>query len=350
MPRMSDLNVGIVGLGAVAGAHIETFKSVAGANVTAVSSRRALDPAALEEQYGTPLKPYGSYADMLADPDVHVVDICTPHSLHADQAVQAAEAGKHLIVEKPVATNFADCERVADAIEANGVQAMVCFECRFSAHFRMIRSILDQGLIGDVHYAEVDYFHGIGPWIGQFHWNVKKDVGTSALATAGCHALDALLFFMGDSAGRAPEVAEVSAYSTKTESEVFAPYEYDTSHVSILRFADGRIGKCAAVIDCHQPYYFHVHLVGSHGSILDNRIHSTKLDGMNKAKWSTLETALIDSGAVADHPYEPQFQAFVDATKRGEPMKWTDFATALTTHRVMFAADSSAATGKPVIP
>ncbi|MEL6908185.1 MAG: Gfo/Idh/MocA family oxidoreductase, partial [Planctomycetota bacterium] len=207
---MSDLNVGIVGLGAVAGAHIETFKSVEGANVTAVSSRRALDPDALEEQYGTPLRPYASFADMLADPDVHVVDICTPHSLHAEQAVAAAEAGKHLIVEKPVATNYADCERVAAAIRANGVQAMVCFECRFSAHFRMIRSILDEGLIGDVHYAEVDYYHGIGPWYGQFPWNVKKDIGTSSLATAGCHALDALLFFMGGADGRAPEVDEVT--------------------------------------------------------------------------------------------------------------------------------------------
>ncbi|MEM9801989.1 MAG: Gfo/Idh/MocA family oxidoreductase [Planctomycetota bacterium] len=345
---MGDLNVGIVGLGAVAGAHIETFKSVDGASVTAVSSRRALDPAELEEQYGTPLRPYASYEDMLADPDVHVVDICTPHSLHAAQAVQAAEAGKHLIVEKPVATNFADCERVADAIRANGVQAMVCFECRYSAHFRMIRSILDQGLIGDVHYAEVDYYHGIGPWYGQFPWNVKKDIGTSSLATAGCHALDALLFFLGDSEGKTPAVSEVTSYSTRSRSEIFAPYEYDTTQVSILRMADGRTAKCASVIDCLQPYYFHVHVVGSHGSILDNRFYSAKLEGMDKGRWSTLETFLIDSGAVDDHPYEPQFQAFVDATKKGEPMRWTDFATALDTHRVMFAADESAAEGRPI--
>lgn len=345
---MTELNVGIVGLGAVAGAHIETFKNVEGASVTGVSSRRPQDPAALEAKYGLPLRPYGSYAEMLADDDLHVVDICTPHSLHADQAVMAAEAGKHLIVEKPVATNFADCERVADAIRANGVQAMVCFECRFSAHFRMIRSILDAGLIGDVHYAEVDYYHGIGPWYGQFPWNVKKDIGTSSLATAGCHALDALLFFMGGADGKAPAVDEVSSYATRSKAEFVEPYEYDTSHVTIMKFADGRVGKCASVIDCLQPYYFHVHLVGSHGSILDNRFHSTKLDGMNKDRWSTLETALIDSGAVADHPYQPQFQAFADHTKRGEPMPWTDFATALDTHRVMFAADRSAAEGAPV--
>src|SRR5437773_11593003 len=83
---VGDLRVGIVGLGWVAGAHIETFKSVNGAKATAVCSRRKLDPAALEKQFGQPLKIYSDYAAMLADPDVDVIDICTPHSFHAEQA------------------------------------------------------------------------------------------------------------------------------------------------------------------------------------------------------------------------------------------------------------------------
>ena len=333
---MTDLNIGIVGLGWVAGAHIETFKNVDGANVTAVCSRREHDPRTLEATYGVPLKAYTSFEAMLADPSIDVIDVCTPHHMHADQAVAAARAGKHMIIEKPVATNFEDCLRVQSAIHEASVQAMVCFECRYSAHFRMVRSILDQGLIGDVHYAEVDYFHGIGPWYGQFPWNVKKDIGTSSLATAGCHALDALLFFMDG------KVSEVTSYQTRSKSKIFEPYEYDTTSASLLRFEDGRIGKCASVVDCLQPYYFHVHLVGSHGSVLDNRFYSHKLDGMNKGKWSTLETALIDSGDVSDHPYQPQFQAFVQGVGAGRPMPWTDYDTALETHRVMFAADRSA--------
>ena len=65
-------------------------------------------------------------------------------------------------------------------------------------------------------------------------------------------------------------------------------------------------------------------------------------------KWSTLETALIDSGDVEDHPYVPQFQAYVDSLAKGEPMPLTDFETAYQTHRVAFAADRSAAEGRPV--
>ena len=101
-------------------------------------------------------------------------------------------------------------------------------------------------------------------------------------------------------------------------------------------------------MDCLQPYYFHIHLVGSEGSLLDNRIYSAKLKGMDKSRWSTLETSLIDSGDVSDHPYEPQFQAFVDSIGTGEPMPLTDFDTAFESHRVVFAADLSAAEGRPV--
>ena len=339
---MSDLNIGIVGLGWVAGAHIETFKNVSGANVTAISSRRPQDPAALEARYGVPLQVHESFEAMLADPDIDVIDICTPHPLHPDQAVAAAAAGKHLIIEKPIALSYDECLRVDAAIDAAGVQAMVCFECRFAAHFEMVHSIVGQGLVGDLHYGEVDYYHGIGPWYGQFPWNVKKDMGGSSLLTAGCHALDALLFFMD-----AP-VEEVTCYQTRSTSEISEPYEYDTTSVTLLRFEGGKVGKCASVVDCLQPYYFHLHLCGSHGSVLDNKLYSHKLHGMTKDRWSTLETSLIDSGDVSDHPYQPQFQAFVDGVAAGQPMPRTSYKEALQTHRVLFAAELSAREGRPV--
>lgn len=340
---MDQLNVGIVGLGWVAGAHIDAFKAVTGADVTAVCSRRIHDDAALSAQFGTPLKSCVDYGDLLSDPDIHVVDICTPHPFHADQAVAAAEAGKHLIIEKPIALTPEDAARIQSAVDRAGVSVCACFECRYSAHFTLIRSVLDQGLLGDLHYAEVDYYHGIGPWYGQYDWNVKKAMGGTSLLTAGCHALDALLFFMDGS------VEEVTSYNTKSASPQFAPYEYDTTSVSILRFEGGsRIGKVTSCIDCLQPYYFHVHLVGSEGSLLDNRFYSEKIRGMDRSRWSTLETSLIDSGDVQDHPYEPQFQAFADSIRGGVPMPLTDMATAYESHRVVFTADRSAAEGRPV--
>ena len=344
---MSDLQIGVVGLGWVAGAHIETFKNVDGANVTAVCSRREHNESDLETQYGTPLRAYTSYEAMLADPDLDVIDICTPHPFHPEQAIAAVKAGKHLIIEKPISIDFESAKTIREALNSAdakkaGLQACVCFECRYSAHFTLVNSLLSQGLLGDLHYGEVDYYHGIGPWYGQFEWNVKKDLGASSLLTAGCHALDALLMFMGG------EVEEVTSYKTRSKSETFTPYEYDTTTVTILKFRDGRIGKVASCIDCLQPYYFHLHLVGSEGSVLDNRFFSNKLDGMVKARWSTLETALVDSGDVSDDPYQAQFQAFVDSLQEGKAMPLTDFDTAFESHRVVFAADLSSSEGRPV--
>jgi predicted dehydrogenase len=338
---MRDMRVGVVGLGWAAGAHIEAFKHAQGAQVTAVCSRRRHDPAGLETKYGLPLTVYDDYDVMLQDETIDIVDICSPPWRHAEQAIAAARAGKHVLLEKPIALSWDDAKAVRDAVRKAKVQACVCFEVRFSSQFQMVRRVVEQGLLGDIHYAEVDYYHGIGPWYGQFPWNVKKDGGGSSLLSAGCHAMDALLMVM-DAA-----VEEVTSYATRSSSKTFAPYEYDTTSTTILRFEGGQVGKVASVIDCLQPYYFHTHLVGSEGSLLDDKFHSAKL-GTDKSRWSALATHLVDSGDVKDHPYQPQFQAFVDAVRAGRKMPLTDLETALETHRVIFAADLSAKKGEPV--
>ena len=227
---MADIGIGIVGLGWVAGAHIRAFNEVTGAQVRAVCSRREHDPTALELQFGIPLKTYRDYHQMLADPDIDVVDVCTPHSQHTQQAIAAAQANKHLLIEKPVSIHYDDLNAVRHAIHEAGVQAAVCFEIRYSAQVTMIRSILDHGLLGNIHYAEVDYYHGVGPWYPQFEWNIKKDMGASSMLTAGCHAVDALLFFMDG------PVEEVTSYQTKSQSETFASYEYPTTSINLLKF------------------------------------------------------------------------------------------------------------------
>jgi hypothetical protein len=103
----------------------------------------------------------------------------------------------------------------------------------------------------------------------------------------------------------------------------------------------------ASCIDCLQPYYFHTHLVGSEGSLLDNKFHTSKLK-TNQDKWSHLAMKLLDSGDVSDHPYQTQFEAFFQALDRGEEMPLTGLREAARTHAVIFAADLSASTGKPV--
>jgi predicted dehydrogenase len=335
-------NVGIVGYGWVAGAHIAAINATQQAQVTRIFSSRPLNAAEVNARHGGKITTHTDLDDFLKDPNLHAVSICSYPQDHARQAIAAARAGKHLIIEKPLALNWGDCLDVRQAVKAAGVKTCVCFECRYSSQFLATKSVIDRGLLGKIHYGEVDYFHGIGPWYGQFRWNTKKNAGGSSLLSAGCHAMDALLLCMGG------EVESVTSAATRSANNDFAKYEYPTSTVTILKFRDGRIGKAASVIDCLQPYYFHVHLVGSEGSLLDNKFHSTQLFGLNKAQWSELSMKMLDSGDVSDHPYQTQFQAFFDALDANKEMPLTSLTDALRTHEIIFAADRSAETGTAV--
>jgi UDP-N-acetyl-2-amino-2-deoxyglucuronate dehydrogenase len=338
---MKKYNVGIVGYGWVATAHIAAINANPNAQVTAIYSSRPLVDQDISAQHGSPIKTYRDLNAMLKDKTIDVVSICSYPYQHKEQAIAAAKAGKHLIIEKPVALSWEDCQAIQAAIDTAGVKTCVCFECRYSSQFLATKAVIDEGLLGDLHYGEIDYYHGLGPWYGQYRWNITKEGGGSSLLTAGCHALDALLLCMG------PDVDEVTSYDTKSKSEIFEPFEYTTSSVTILKFRSGRVGKCAAIVDCLQPYYFHTHLCGSEGSLLDNKFHSMKL-GTNKSSWSTLSMKMLDSGDVADHPYLTQFNKFFESLQAGHDMPLTGLKDAMRTHEVMFAADRSAATGKPV--
>ena len=335
-------NVGIIGYGWAATAHIAAINATRQAQVTAVWSSRRLDPGELRARHGTALQVHADLEAMVADPNLHVVDITSYPDQHADQFTTAARRGKHVIVEKPLAIEWERILALKKVVAETGVKTCVCFECRYSSQFIATKAVIDAGLVGRVHYGEVDYYHGLGPWSGQYRWNTKKRMGGSALLTAGCHALDALLLCMDS------EVEEVTSYATRSANPQFTPFEYDTSSTTILRFTNGSVGKCAAIVDSLQPYYFHTHLVGSEGSILDNKFHSERIAGLNSHAWSELSMKLLDSGDVADHPYQTQFQAFFDALDAGRHMALTSFADAFASHRVIAAADLSAAERRSV--
>ncbi len=329
---MKKYNVGIIGYGWAAEAHIEAINAGPLAQVTAVCSSRELDPTALSAKHGCLLKLYREVDALLADPQVHAVSICSYHKQHAAQVIAAAAAGKHIIVEKPLALTVKELRAIEEAVKRARVKFCLCFELRFSAQFQVIRSVLDRGLLGQLHYGEVDYYHGIGPWYREFEWCTTRTDCGSSLLEAGCHAMDALLLCMGD------EVDEVFTCGSKSSHPTYGRYEYPSSTVTVLKFKKGAAGKCASVIDCWQPYYFHAHLVGSEGSLLDNKFSSNLIGGTSRQGWNQLACQPVDSGDVHDHPYLTQFNAFFEALQEDREMPLTGLREAVRTHEVIFAA------------
>lgn len=337
---MAQYGVGIIGAGWVAGEHIRAFQDHPEAEVVAIASRDAERAAACAAAQGVKCAAYGDYEQLIARNDVDIVVVASPPDCHARQAIAAAQAGKHILLEKAMTTTLEDAKAVRDAVAKAGVRSVVSFVLRWNPLFEIIKTQLDAGAIGRTFFGEVDYFHGIGPWYKQYAWNVKKDVGVSSLMSAGCHAADGLRWFMGG------EVAEVTQYATSGRGEHFKAYEYDPTTVTIVKFDDGRIGKVASSIECVQPYVFNINLVGTHGTIKNNKVWSTK-QYPGQTSWTEVPTILPDSGDVSHHPFRHEAAHLIACIKTGTESH-VNIADAYKTHELCFAADLSGKEGRPV--
>ena len=330
-------NIGVIGTGWVAGAHIDFFSAIEGCQVVAVSSRSKERAAAKIAAHQLEATPYDNLNQFLAHPGLDIVVICTPHPSHPEEAIAAAKAGKHIVIEKPVALNRKDLHRMYDAVKAAGVTTSVCFEVRWIGSILNAKKIIQQGLIGEPFFGSCSYFHGIGPWYGQWAWNIKKDMGGDAMLTAGCHALDTLIWLMGS------KVKEVATFGNFSHDNPLQ-YEYEPNMASILRFESGAIGNVSTSIECRQPYEFPLLIQGPKGSIKDNKLSSTEYQSDS---WIDFPTSVPDSGDVADHSYPGQLQHFVDCLRNGtRPIN--DLEACLHVHEVMYAMQASMQTGKVV--
>jgi len=337
---MSKFGVGIIGAGWVAGEHIRAFQDHPNAEVVAISARDAGRAKACAAAQGVDCDAYDNHADLIARDDVQIVVVASPPDCHAVQAIAAAQAGKHILLEKAMATTIEDAKAIRDAVAAAGVKSVVSFVLRWNPLFEIIKTQLADDAIGRVFLGEIDYFHGIGPWYKQYGWNVKKDIGVSSLMSAGCHAMDGLRWFMGG------EIVEVTQYATSGGGESFKEYEYSPTTCTLCRFADGRIGKVTSSIECVQPYVFSINLVGTHGAIRNNRLYSkTKFPG--QTSWAEIPTILPDSGDVTHHPFKFEAAHLIDCITSGKESH-ASIADAYKTHEVCFAADRSGIEGRPV--
>jgi len=336
---MKELGVGIIGSGWVAGSHIQAFEANPHTEVRAIVSRdKARAAARAAELKLAYCRPFDRQAEMLASPDIHIVSIATPHHLHVEQGVAAAQAGKHLMLEKPVALDLAGLRKLQAAVRAAKVKTVVCFVLRWNPLFETIKAMLKDDVVGSLLYAEVDYFHGLGPSYAQYEWNVKKEIGGSSLLTGGCHAVDGLRWFMGK---RAVEVSALSNFSPHNPLK----YEYEPNSVTLVRFEDGTVGKTASSVECVMPYFFNILLLGEKGSVRNNQVFSKRWVG--QTGWATIPTILPDSGDVSHHPFKEQVSHSVDCILNDRESHANLEDTALT-HEICFASEISAREKRPV--
>ena len=337
---MAEMGVGIVGTGWVAGEHIRAFKENPNTKIVALCALTERDGKDKAAECGIQCDIFTDYGKMLDQKGIDIVSVATPPNLHREHAVGAVQAGKHLLLEKAMATTLEDARVIRDAVAKAKVKSVVSFVLRWNPLFEIIKTQLAAKAIGDVFFGEVDYFHGIGPWYKQYEWNVKKNMGVSSLLSAGCHAMDALRWFLGG------EIAEVFQYATSGKGPDFKEYEYDATTCTVVKFKDGRIGKVASCIECIQPYVFNINLVGTRGTIKNNLLYS-KETMPGQTGWATIPTILPDSGDVSHHPFTHEVANLVECIQENKESH-ASVAEAYLTHEACFAADLSGKEGKPV--
>jgi len=267
--------------------------------------------------------------------DVHVASVCTINFLHYEQAVACLQAGKHVLVEKPLCFTQSQNKHLKELAERTGLKTQVGHVCRFYPAIVGLKNFVDAGHIGEVFYVESDYWHEIkGAWKG------RKSTGGSALLMGGCHAVDIMRWM----AGEANEVVEVSAMSQPARWR--KDFEYDPTIALIARFANGTIGRCSTSLECNMPYVFHLQANGTKGAVRNNGVYSETLMPGSR-DFVKLTSTYPDDWNVAHHPFPEEIRYFIDSIERGGE-NMLSIPKAYKTYELVFAAERSAEERRPV--
>ena len=334
-----ELGVAVLGTGWVAGEHIKAFQQNPHTCVAALLSRERARAEAKAREFGlADCRACTSLDEVLADDRVRIVSICTPHHLHVEQGIACAEAGRHILVEKPVALDLEGLDALAEAVRRAGVKSLVSFVLRWNPLFETIKTLIADGLLGELFLAETGYLSGIGDWYSGYDWIRRKRYGGSNLLSAGCHAVDALRWFVQD------DVVEVFSYSNTGPGNRLG-YEYDTNSVTLLKFAGGCLGKVSCSFEAVAPYQFPILLMGTGGTLRNNELWTSRWPG--QTGWVKIPTVLPDTADVTHHPFTAEIGHFVQCIREGRESH-CNLADAVIAHEICLAADLSAREGRPV--
>ncbi|MEM2929689.1 MAG: Gfo/Idh/MocA family oxidoreductase [Thermoproteota archaeon] len=258
------IRVGIIGCGIIAASHVSGYLKSGMAEVVALSDNRVERAEALAEKYRLPhVKIYGNYEDLLKDGNVDAVSVCVPHHLHSEITVKAAEYGKHVLCEKPIAISLKQADEMIEACRKNRVKLAVVFQNRFSPDVQRVKKDFEKGDFGIPIYGEAvvkwyredkTYYHAdevAKSWRGK--WSTE---GGGALINQTIHLVDMLQWIMGS------VEYLYGIYETRMHD-----IEAEDIAVSILKFKSGAVGFILGSVDL-QPQEDWVAIYGSKKSVV----------------------------------------------------------------------------------
>jgi myo-inositol 2-dehydrogenase/D-chiro-inositol 1-dehydrogenase len=249
------LRVGIIGAGRIGSVHAESLSfRLPEARVLAITDVSLQAAQLVADRCGIP-KVAASSAEILADPAIEAVLICTSTDTHADLIVQAAQAGKHVFCEKPIAFSLAEIDRALAAVKTAGVQLQIGFNRRFDANFVRVRQAVLGGEIGDPHMLHIVSRDPAPPPLAYIR------VSGGIFMDMTIHDFDMARFLIGD------DVEEIyTTAGVMVDPEIGAAGDLDTA-LLVLRFRNGVIGTIDNSRKAVYGYDQRVEVFGSKGKI-----------------------------------------------------------------------------------
>lgn len=358
---MEDKQYGVLinGAGWVATQHVQAFKNNPNTEIRAISSLNLSDAQHLAEQYELEgVTCYDNLDKALAHDGIDIVCVCTPQHIHCENVLAAAKAGKHIVIEKPVANARDELYAMRDAVRQANVKTVVSFVLRWNPMFQSIKRLIADGALGELYMVETDYQSYNGAWWGAWEEGRKIETAYSAMAVAGCHAIDTLRWFAAEGETEAADPVEVFAYAGGKRKgkrhqynpitnswQDYAPMEYNGLEVALVRFANGVLGKVSVNFECIHPYTFPVEIFGDRGSVKNNRLWSHTLP--DQKDWQEVSGICPDSSDVSHHPFQGQMDHFVECLQNNVESH-CNLEDAVKTHEVVFALQQCYETNRPV--
>ncbi len=340
---MSQTGFGVIGTGIVGGAwHAHVYHNMPQADLLAVCD---LDEGRARETAGRYSAPhvYTDYRDLLARDDIAAVSIATPDFAHRDIAVAAARAGKHILVEKPLATTVEDANAILEAVEEAGVKLMVDFHNRANPPFVQARQTVLDGELGDLKYIYARLSNTTFVPRQMLPWADKS----SALWFLASHTFDMSHWLLNDKPVR---VYAVSRSGVLRDMGVDAP----DFHVAIVEFEKGAVVTLenSWILPETEPnvFNFKMEVLGSEGALYINTSDHRAVEKYTRDSVSlpdVLGFTLDASSARMSGFVLEAIARFVDAVVDDKPVLATGAEAALVT-AVLCAVEESARSGQPV--
>jgi predicted dehydrogenase len=341
MNTTEKVGFGVIGAGILGEEHALVYNRMPGCELVAVCDINAERAKGVAEKFGARTY-YTDYQDLLKNPDIQAVSVATPDFAHRDIAVAAAQANKHILCEKPLATTVEDAQDILNATKKAGVKLMVDYHNRVNPPFVAAKRSIEAGEIGKPAYGYIRLSNTTYVPMEMLSWGDK----TSALWFLNIHTIDMMRFLLND------EVQRVYAVS---RSGILKNLGVDTQdfHVAIGEFRNGTVVtfENAWILPRSHPmvYEFKMQLLGSEGAINVNTSHHGAIEkhvGGKVAYADVLGITPARERRIGGFVREAIAQ-FVDAVLYDEPVLATG-EDGLAGVRVAIAITQSWETGQPV--